>query len=157
MEEASAERRGEERKGNQRKTWLVTLLNSRTYVACQTRTASSFVHRGRAAASHDALVRSQRCQAVSPPRRWNFRGHFHWVICLSTPAPPCGQKLHERRAESYEVMMRALGAPAKGASMHFVVAAQHARSSHTPFAHLLSIDSTHVSTLFLRHPLHRSI
>jgi hypothetical protein len=53
--------------------------------------------------------------------------------------------------------MRTLGAPAEGAGMDCVLAAQHARSSHTPFAHLSSMDPTPVSTLFLRRPLHRSI
>ena len=52
-----------------------------------------------------------------------------------------GRKLREPRADACEVMLRALGAPAEGAGMHRVLAAQHARSSHSPFAHLDSMDS----------------
>jgi hypothetical protein len=58
----------------------VWAFNPSACITCQTRGPSSFVTAARAAASHGAFVRSQRCQAVSPPRRWNFRGHFHWVI-----------------------------------------------------------------------------
>ena len=46
----------------------------------------------------------------------------------SSPAPPHGRKLQECRGEAREVMMRALGAPAEGAGMDCVLAAQHARS-----------------------------
>ena len=52
-----------------------------------------------------------------------------------------GRKALGHTAIVCEVMMRALGASAEGAGMYCVLAAQHARSSYTPFAHLLSMDS----------------
>ena len=63
-----------------------------------------------------------------------------------------GRKLQECRGEAREVMMRALGAPAEGAGMDCVLAAQHARSSRTPFAHLSSIDPRCMSPFLLRPP-----
>ena len=53
--------------------------------------------------------------------------------------------------------MRALARPAEGAGMPCVPIAQRAQASHTPFAHLFSIDPTRLSTLLLCRPLHRSI
>ena len=92
--------------------------------------------RGSAAPSHGALVSSQRCQAVSPPRRWNFRAHFHCGICLTSPARPCARKLSRPIHAVREVF-----------NFERAALSEHAGSVCTPSAQRASPSRAHIAAL----------
>ena len=73
---------------------------------------------------------------MSPPRRWNFRAHFHRGICLTSPARPCAKKLSRPTHAVREVF-----------NFERAAHSEHAGSVCTPSAQRASPSRAHIAAL----------